>query len=414
MATIYCPKCGTPNDSSSTFCGNCGYTPQASGAGTFYPPQGQQSGVNVPPPPPPPFRSGSMPSSPAYPPGATPLSPTYATSNMPSSPTYSAGNMPPSPAFPTSNMPAPPTYPMSSTPSSPTYPTGTMPSSTYAGGGTNLPPQQPRRGKKGIIAILAVVVLVILVGAGLVGFLEYKSHNTPGVASKPTATPRATPTPGVTTTPDVTATTSTTATPGATVTTGATATPGATPTPGATTANYAAPQPGPGCDTGGGTWTPQDVNNISCGTTVSPTASGTWGYLYLQLPGNAPFSANNKITVSDGNINSGYGRCVGLAEQDANTGFLVSYCDSGTWTIASISNKGTIIRTLSTNVTSTRSTTTISLALVNNTLTFTIDAETHQVTVSPLQPVKVAIAYYDSGYLQSISTNNFSYITPAS
>jgi hypothetical protein len=141
MASINCPKCGASNDSSSTFCGNCGYSPQASGAGTFYPPQGQQQGANVPPPPPPPFRAG----------------------NMPSAPTYSAGNMPAPPTYPMSSTPSSPNYPTGSTPSSPNYPTGTVPSSTYAGGGTNLPPPQPRRGKKGMIAILAVVVVVILI-----------------------------------------------------------------------------------------------------------------------------------------------------------------------------------------------------------------------------------------------------------
>ena len=184
-----------------------------------------------------------------------------------------------------------------------------------------------------------------------------------------------------------------------------------------TSNNYSAPQPGPGCDTNGGTWTPQGIGNITCGTQVTPAANGTWGYLYLQLPNNQAFATSNKTNVTGTLDNSS--ECVGLAEQDTNTGFLAAYCADGTWSISSISNKGIITRTLQNSVTSTRRETTISLALNGTTLIFTIDTEAHQLTVPALQPTKVAIAYDINStcnhcFIPTITTNNFSYITPAS
>lgn len=197
-----------------------------------------------------------------------------------------------------------------------------------------------------------------------------------------------------------------------------TAIPTQNPTPTlASTLDYSAAQPGPGCDTGKGTWTPQGVIDIMCGTQLTPTSVGIWGYLYLQLPSNAPFSADNKITVTS-SLNGGntyYNSCLGLAEQGVNTGYLADYCAYGTWSIVPISNQGIPMQPLSSNSTSMRTTTTISLALKGNTLTFIIDTETHQITITPIQPIKVAIAYYNPTCGNcSIMTDNFSYITPAS
>lgn len=192
----------------------------------------------------------------------------------------------------------------------------------------------------------------------------------------------------------------------------------AQPTPSSSN-NYSAPQPGPGCDTSGGAWTPQGITNFSCGTQVVPVAARTWGYLYLQLPNNAPFAANNKITVSADFSNSDSVGCIGLAEQDTNTGVLVSYCASGKWAISLISsNKGAVTQTLMNNVTATKRNTTISLTMNGNALTFAIDTETHQYTITPIQPVKVAIGFNDDTcatcFVPYVMANNFSYITPAS
>ena len=255
----------------------------------------------------------------------------------------------------------------------------------------------PRNGWR--VVSLVLFILVLILGTTTTALVLTRPNPTGQPLGQTTSTPSATQ-PVVQTTPT------------------SVATQPAQSTPTSTSNNYAATQPGPGCDTGGGTWTPQGLGNIVCGTQVTPTAAGTWGYLYLQLPNNTPFAASNKITVT-GNLGSNTLECFGLAEQDANTGFLVTYCGNGAWSISAISNKGIITQPLLSNISSTRAAATISLALNANTLVFTIDTETHQFTVSPLQPVKVSIAYEfnqncTNCFIPSISTNNFSYITPAS
>jgi hypothetical protein len=169
--------------------------------------------------------------------------------------------------------------------------------------------------------------------------------------------------------------------------------------------NYSAKQPGPGCDTNGGIWTPQGISEIICGTQVSVSSTNAMGYLYFQLPNNKAFSLKNKISILGQPAN---GQCIGLAEQGVNTGFLVQYCGSGAWSIFSISSKGAIIQTLDQNITSIRSTTNISLTFNGTVLSFSIDTEVHRITISPIQPSKVAITY-SSIYGGIITTNSFVY-----
>jgi hypothetical protein len=188
----------------------------------------------------------------------------------------------------------------------------------------------------------------------------------------------------------------------------ATAPANATPTaPTSSPNNYSAIQPGPGCDKNGGTWSSQGISNISCGTTVTVSAANTRGYLFLQLPNNKAFSSNNKIGVIGSPSSS---QCVGLDEQDANTGFLVEYCGDGHWFIYTISSDGTIVQTLDKNLTSTRTNADISLTLKGTTLSFSIDNEIYNVnSISPIQPIKVAITYFSIYSGDRITTNNFSY-----
>ena len=403
MASMYCPKCGMPNDSRVAFCGSCGYALQATGAVTFYPPQGQQSSphpTNVPSP----YPTGNMPSSPTYPANGTPPPPPYPTGNMPSSPTYTAVGAPPPPPYPTGNTPSSPTYPADGT---------QFPPAAYPKSESNLPPlqpQQPRQGKKGIIAILAVVVVVILVGAVVAGIFAYTSHNTASSKSgSSSATQGTTATPAATTNSS-SATQGTTATPAATANSSS-ATPSITATPAVTANAYSAIQPGPGCDTNGGTWTPQDIGKITCGTQITINSSNSRGYLYLQLPNNQPFSSNNTIGITGGlnGYSDSVGNCVGLAEQGVKSGFLVEYCYDGRWYIYSISSTGAIVQTLAKNITSTRTSEQLSLALKGTSLSFTIDSEVHIINVSPLQPTKVAITYFAGGGGESVTVTNFSY-----
>lgn len=180
-----------------------------------------------------------------------------------------------------------------------------------------------------------------------------------------------------------------------------------TPTPIST--NYSALQPGPGCDKGGGTWTSQGIDNIACGTTLTINPPNSRGYLYLQLPNNKAFLPNNTIGIATALAGYGdtVGNCIGLAEQDANSGFLVEYCHSGKWSIYSVSNGGAINQTLDQGLTSTRATEKISLTFMGNKLSFSIDGEVHSVSISPIQPIKVAVTFFGSG--EQVTITNFSY-----
>jgi hypothetical protein len=169
---------------------------------------------------------------------------------------------------------------------------------------------------------------------------------------------------------------------------------------------YSAALPGPGCDKSGGAWTPQGIDGISCpsnaGTELVINASGARGYLYLQLPGNKAFSANNKISVTGtlGETASGYQtKCVGLAELDATGGYSVEYCNTGQWFIYSISSGGTILQTLEKNVANALTAEEISLTIQGTSLSFSLaNAVAGTITISALQPTQVAIVYDCVGY----------------
>jgi hypothetical protein len=178
---------------------------------------------------------------------------------------------------------------------------------------------------------------------------------------------------------------------------------------------YSAIQPGPGCDKGGGIWTPEDppIDKITCGTTVSIGSSQTRGYLYFQLPNNEAFSPNNSIGVI-GSVQSSSGwndDCLGLSEQSDDTGFLAEYCSNGNWFIHSILSTGIITQTLNKGITSTRNGEKLALTLQGTTLSFAIDSETYQVkSITPIKPVKAAITYFTGDNTNSSATlNNFIY-----
>jgi hypothetical protein len=247
-----------------------------------------------------------------------------------------------------------------------------------------------------MIAIIVLIVLLVIT-AGAAGIFYLRSNSPSGqTANTTTPTTVATNTSG--TTPTTAPTTS--QTPDATPTTA--------PTVPSSSNNYSALQPGPGCDKNGGTWNPQGLGSITCGTQITVSTSDTRGYLYFQLPNNKAFSANNKIGVI-GDPSSSY-ECLGLEEQDANSGFLVGYCGDGHWSIYSISpTDGSIVQTLDKNLTSTRDKVNISLSLKGSTLSLSIDSEVHEVSITPIQPTKVAITYNSRYTSDSITVNNFSY-----
>lgn len=203
-------------------------------------------------------------------------------------------------------------------------------------------------------------------------------------------------------------------------TTSATIAPTQNPTTTSTsTSEYSAAQPGPHCDTNGGTWTAKGLNQIQCGSGTAISSNyNSLGYLYLQLPNNAVFSSNNKISVMGGNLDYDDGYvCLGLAELGTSTGVLGEFCGNGGWFIYSLSSTGVITGTLNQSITSMRTSETISLTLQGNTVVFSIDTETYKATIpSSIQSVEVGITSMNetTNNYNTIILTNFSYIPSTS
>lgn len=416
MAATSCPQCGKPVDSRSPFCGNCGYALQTGNAATAQSPSGQQ--VNQPPyPVSSPYSTDRTSSSaPTYRMNDAPLS--YPSANMPSSPNYGAGMPPPPPSFyQNSGTPSAANY----SPSSADYPTmstsgggaGTPAPASSTPSPTPQPPSQrpPRRNNIGVIVISILVILLLLAGGVLYlsrgSLLKGGSTGNTGPNLAATSNAQTATANQAATSTAPTATTDTGATPTDTSTTQTGTTPTVIATSPTNSANsYTAIQPGPGCDTSGGTWTPQSITGITCGTQIS-VKGGTRGYLYLQLPGNKAFSANNVIGISG--TDQSDNDCIGLAEQGANSGYLAEFCGNGDWYIYSISSGGAVVQTLAKNITSTRPNEQLSLTFKGSTLSFSIDTEVHTVNITAIQPTKVAVTSYASYYDSNETVTNFSY-----
>jgi serine/threonine protein kinase len=273
----------------------------------------------------------------------------------------------PSASIPTVIAPAMPGAQVTSPPQG--YPTIGYPASQPAKKGSATP---------FLLTIIALLLVVLLCG-GTLGFLKLNSLGSQ-VQGNPTATTSSV---NGATSGNATATASNSA---------ATATVPST----SASNNYSAMQPGPGCDTNGGTWMPKAIDKITCGTQLYIYPTQTYGYLYLQLPNNAALSPNNVIDVTGNPRDT---MCVGLAETTASSGYMADYCGDGNWNIYQISNAGAIIHTLQKGVTSTRTSTNISLTFKGSTLLFSIDTENHTVNgVQPIQPTNMAIVYFDATY----------------
>lgn len=210
-----------------------------------------------------------------------------------------------------------------------------------------------------------------------------------------------------------------------------TATPTLAATPTAAAGTYTTSQPGVICDTHGGVWHAQNLDGINCppaagGTQLIINAGGTRGYLYLQqLPNNQTFTANNTIIATGvlGGTASGYqAKCLGLAEQDASTGYVAEYCNGGSWFIASISSGGAILSKLDQGVVTQLTTAEVALTFKGSTLSFSIqNSVIDTINITALQPTQVAIVYDCVGYgaNQTIGGNfllvqDFSYQAAAS
>lgn len=298
------------------------------------------------------------------------------------------------------------------------YPPMATPPPLASTGQFTQPPQPPTKKKRnGGLVVVIILVLLVLIGGGVWGAThvlglggQTNGHTpTQQATGNPTQQPTATPT---------TSNTGTTATPVATATpdAGTTATPGGGPV-----TSYSAPQPGPGCDLNGGIWTPYPagaISNIQCGTQITIASNQTRGYLSLQLPNNQPFAPTNRIELQAASYGTNSGstpqNCMGLAEQGSGTGYLGEFCDTGQWFIYAISSSGAIVKTLASNITSTRSSVALSLTIKSSTLTLMIDKESHSITIpSSFQPTSVAITHYvnATNIVNYTTINNFSYIT---
>jgi hypothetical protein len=172
---------------------------------------------------------------------------------------------------------------------------------------------------------------------------------------------------------------------------------------------------------------PQGLDQVICptqsGTELVINASGQRGYLNLQqLPNGTAFSPNNTVSVAGtlGGVGNGYQtKCLGLAEMSTTAGYLAEYCNTGQWEIYSMIGGGGINQPpLAKNVANGLAAATMALSIQGSTLTLSINgAVVGTATVSPIQPIDVAIAYNCVGYGagQTIGGNyllvsNFSYM----
>jgi serine/threonine protein kinase len=270
----------------------------------------------------------------------------------------------------------------------PAAPTSILPTSFgaqapqgYPSGGNPAPQPAKSRSATPFLVTIIVLLLIALLCGGTLGFLKLNSLNSQANGGNPTAT-----------------TSSLNGGIGgaATATSSSNGAATATSAPASSSSNYSATQPGPGCDTNGGTWTPTAIDKITCGTQLYIYPTQTYGFLSLKLPNSAPFSSNNVIDVTGNPRDT---MCVGLAETNASTGYMADYCGDGNWNVYQISNAGAIIHTLQKSVTSTRTAASISLTFKGSTLLFSIDTENHAVNgASPIQPTGVAIVYFDASY----------------
>ncbi|HEU5376417.1 MAG TPA: hypothetical protein VFV38_13310, partial [Ktedonobacteraceae bacterium] len=180
----------------------------------------------------------------------------------------------------------------------------------------------------------------------------------------------------------------------------------------------------PGCDTGKGTWTMQGFSPpFTCDTELSVSSSNARAYLIFHLPKDEAFSPNNRIGITGTFVYMGQ-YCFGLAEQDTNVGYLGEYCNNGEWFIYTISNAGAITGTLKQGISpspgvNVQFSKNIALTLQGATLTFSIgSSEMYNVTISPIQPVSVAITYLVKGEIggtpRSMTVNNFGYTVVSS
>ncbi len=255
--------------------------------------------------------------------------------------------------------------------------------------------------------IFAIVAVALILAAILILVIPNPSGSVALGNNKPGNTPTSTVSPQKGTTVPTVPTTPTTITP----------TQNPTPTS-APTSEYSAPQPGPHCDTNGGIWTEKGLNQIQCvsGTAISSNYNSL-GFLYLQLPNNASFSSNNKISVMGSNLDYDDGYvCLGLTEQGTSTGVLGEFCGNGGWFIYSLSSTGVITGMLNQSITSMRISEEISLTLQGNSVLLSIDTETYKATIPSIQPVEVGITSFNdtSNNYNTITLTNFSYIPSAS
>lgn len=259
---IACPQCGRPYDETAT-----GPLGNVTGASQFTPPSGMSAsmagmpGVAAPPYP---YPGAINPPSGAFTP-VTPAAPGQTPAPLPYTPGASGQMQPVFP--PPGNMSAP------------------------------VLPQKKNRNYLPIIIGQGILNVLLLVAVGALLF-----HSITGTSAAPGTTPNSSPVVQKTLGTNPTATSGTA---------GATATPGANPTataaPTSPSSTYSATQPGPGCDKNGGTWTPQGISNLTCGTQISGSSNTVPGYLSLQIAPIQPTkvaiayiaTAGGSITVSN-------------------------------------------------------------------------------------------------------------------
>jgi hypothetical protein len=184
---------------------------------------------------------------------------------------------------------------------------------------------------------------------------------------------------------------------------------------------YSTPEPGPGCDKNGATWSEVDVQFTGGACNVEATVQNQYGFLNVALPGGQMFAQNNTVSITGslGNSGSGYdSACLGIEEDGSSAGYLASYCNDGDWYVYSTTGEvvGHQLTTGSIPMGPNGTTYEMTLSLNAGTLSLTFNNvnasgsfKVATLKIASFTPAQVGIGYEYGGYQVAAPATNFTY-----